>query len=229
MFGDDQTSITSVEDVTEVKKLLERPGVLHFARTETTLVGQSKQRGHLVAHLKSLAVQSGDHCNLIRSLLLSARRRLPTAHRLPGAQRLSSRQPACQIRASSADPCVTPYQSRRTCRAAPGDAARRGLMGAKTLAPLAVVPHKSAKLGYMIHDEETPLDVEPHVALGHLEKYMAERAALVSAHHHRELAAAQVPKNHPVCKCERQYDFFLRSSDALRLLTFPEQLSVPAG
>ena len=45
----------------------------------------------------------------------------------------------------------------------------------------------------MIHDVEKPLeDVEPHAALGQLQKYMAERAALVSAHHHRELAAAQV-------------------------------------
>ena len=69
-------------------------------------------------------------------------------------------------------------------------------MGAKTLAPLAVVPDKSAKLGYMIADEERPLDVEPNVALRHLEKYMAERAALVSAHHHRELAAAQA-RNKP--------------------------------
>ena len=64
-------------------------------------------------------------------------------------------------------------------------------MGAKTLEPLAVVPAKSAKLNHMMHDAERPLDVEPHMALGHLQKYMAERAALVSAHHHRELAAAQ--------------------------------------
>ena len=70
-------------------------------------------------------------------------------------------------------------------------------MGAKTLAPLAVVPAKSVKLGYMMHDEERPLDVEPNVALCHLEKYMAERAALVSAHHHRELAAAQARHRPP--------------------------------
>jgi hypothetical protein len=70
-------------------------------------------------------------------------------------------------------------------------------MGAKTLEPLAVVPAKSAKLGYMIHDAERSLDVEPHMGLGHLQKYMAERAALVSAHHHRELAAAQARTGHP--------------------------------
>ena len=66
-------------------------------------------------------------------------------------------------------------------------------MGAKPVAPLTVVPQKSSKLADMIHDVEKPLeDVEPHAALGQLQKYMAERAALVSAHHHRELAAAQV-------------------------------------
>ncbi len=66
-------------------------------------------------------------------------------------------------------------------------------MGAKPAAPPTVVPQKSSKLSDMIRDVEKPLeDVEPHAALGQLQKYMAERAALVSAHHHRELAAAQV-------------------------------------